>query len=166
MKRSSPGADIDSVRLSAGDKINVRQFQRTIAMDPTFPLAHEYFFFLLKTMGRFEEGIKEYEKSEVLGGSSPEDAAGEAAMMRQALKKGGEKGLWQKTLQLTLERQVSDRRSGPLDRCTPTRTSPDPLPARGLHTPRPLAATGPAEQNGPLRSLVPYQCGYKPRSGS
>ena len=106
MKRSSPGADIDSVRLSAGDKINVRQFQRTIAMDPTFPLAHEYFFFLLKTMGRFEEGIKEYEKSEVLGGSSPEDAVGEAAMMRQALKKGGETGLWQKTLQLTLERQV------------------------------------------------------------
>jgi hypothetical protein len=106
MKRSSPGADIDSVRLSAGDKINVRQFQRTIAMDPTFPLAHEYFFFLLKTMGRFEEGIKEYEKSEVLGGSSPEDAAGEAAMMRQALMKGGETGLWQKTLQLTLERQV------------------------------------------------------------
>jgi hypothetical protein len=26
-------------------------------------------------------------------------------MMRQALKKGGEKGLWQKTLQLTLEKQ-------------------------------------------------------------
>ena len=92
--------------MFAGDyEKSYQQFQHTIAMDPTFPLAHEYFSFLLKTMGRFEEGIKEYEKSEVLGGSSSEDAAAEAAMMRQALKKGGEKGLWQKTLQLTLERQ-------------------------------------------------------------
>lgn len=92
--------------MFAGDyEKSYQQFQHAIAMDPTFPLAHEYFSFLLKTMGRFEEGIKEYEKSEVLGGSSPEDAAAEAAMMRQALKKGGEKGLWQKTLQLTLERQ-------------------------------------------------------------
>ena len=79
-----------------------QQFQHTIAMDPTFPLAHLYFSFLLKITGRYEEGIKEYEKSELLGGSSPEDAATEAATMRRALKKGGEKGLWQKSLDLTL----------------------------------------------------------------
>ena len=92
--------------MFAGDyEKSYQQFQHTIAMDPTFPLAHEYFSFLLKMMGRLEEGIKEYEKSEVLGGANSEDAAAEAAMMRQALKKGGEKGLWQKTLQLTLERQ-------------------------------------------------------------
>ena len=71
-------------------------------MDPTFHLAHQYFSFLLKVTGRYEEGIEEYEKSEVLGGSSPEDSAAEAAMMRQALKKGGEKGLWQKSLELIL----------------------------------------------------------------
>jgi len=82
-----------------------QQFQHTIAMDPTFPLAHEYFSFLLKMMGRSEEGIKEYEKAEVLGGASPEDAAAEAAMMQQALKSGGENGLWQKTLEVVLARQ-------------------------------------------------------------
>ncbi|MGC1453106.1 MAG: hypothetical protein WA830_24010 [Candidatus Sulfotelmatobacter sp.] len=80
--------------MFAGDyEKSYQQFQHTIAMEPTFHLAHQYFSFLLKVTGRYEEGIKEYEKGEVLGGSSPEDAAAEAAMMRQALKKGGGKGL-------------------------------------------------------------------------
>ncbi|MGD0509905.1 MAG: tetratricopeptide repeat protein, partial [Terriglobales bacterium] len=80
-----------------------QQFQHTIAMDPTFPLVHEYFSFLLAEMGRYEEAIKESEKSELLGGSSPEDAAAEATMMLQAFKTGGEKGFWQKNLDLTLQ---------------------------------------------------------------
>lgn len=79
-----------------------QQFQHTIAMDPTFPLAHLYFSWLLTAMGRYEEGIKENEKSELLGGSSPEDAAAEAAMMLQAFQTGGEKGFWQKNLERTL----------------------------------------------------------------
>lgn len=92
--------------MFAGDyEKSYQQFQHTIAMDPTFPLAHEYFSFLLKMMGRSDAGIEEYEKSELLGGSSPEDAAAEAAMMRQAFKKGGEKGLWEKTLEVTLAKR-------------------------------------------------------------
>jgi TolB-like protein/DNA-binding winged helix-turn-helix (wHTH) protein/Flp pilus assembly protein TadD len=79
-----------------------RQFQHTIAMDPSFPLAHEYFAWLLTTMGRYEEAIKEHEKSEVLGGSSPEEAAAEATVMLRAFESGGEKGFWQKHLDLDL----------------------------------------------------------------
>jgi tetratricopeptide (TPR) repeat protein len=30
-----------------------QQFQHTVAMDPTFPLAHQYFSWLLVTMGRY-----------------------------------------------------------------------------------------------------------------
>jgi TolB-like protein/DNA-binding winged helix-turn-helix (wHTH) protein len=88
-----------------------QQFQHTIAMDPTFPLAHLYFSWLLTTMGKYEESIKENEKSELLGGSSPEDAAAEAAAMLQAFKTGGEKGFWQKNLErtlLTLKQSGSD----------------------------------------------------------
>jgi TolB-like protein/DNA-binding winged helix-turn-helix (wHTH) protein/tetratricopeptide (TPR) repeat protein len=97
--------------MFAGDyEKSYQQFQHTIAMDPTFPLAHEYFSFLLKMMGKYEAGIDEYEKSELLGGSSPEDAAAEATMMRQAFKKGGEKGLWEKTLEVTLAKR--DRPKG------------------------------------------------------
>jgi len=89
--------------MFAGDyEKSHQQFLRTIAMDPTFPLAHLYFSFLLKTMGRYEEGIEENERSEVLSGTSPEDAAAKATMMRQALKSGGEKGLWHKDLELIL----------------------------------------------------------------
>jgi hypothetical protein len=61
-------------------------------------------------MGKYEAGIEEYEKSELLGGSSPEDAAAEATMMRQAFKKGGEKGLWERTLEVTLAK--GDRQKG------------------------------------------------------
>ena len=80
-----------------------RQFQHTIAMDPTFPLAHQYFYFLLAAMGRYEEGIKENEKSEVLSGASSEDAATEAATRLQAFNTGGEKGFWQNNLERALE---------------------------------------------------------------
>jgi adenylate cyclase len=80
-----------------------QQFQHTIAMDPTFPLAHQYFSWLLVTMGRYEESIEENQKSELLGGSSPEDAAAEAAVMLQAFKTGGERGFYQKHLERTLQ---------------------------------------------------------------
>ncbi len=80
-----------------------QQFQHTIAMDPTFPLAHQYFSWLLVTMGRYEESIEENQKSELLSGSSPEDAAAEAAMMLQAFKTGGERGFYQENLERTLQ---------------------------------------------------------------
>jgi tetratricopeptide (TPR) repeat protein len=91
--------------MFAGDyEKSERQFRHAIAMDPTFLLAPEYFSFLLKITGRYEEGIEEYEKSEVLSGTSPESAAAEAAMIRQAFKKGGEHAAWERTLELTLAR--------------------------------------------------------------
>jgi TolB-like protein/DNA-binding winged helix-turn-helix (wHTH) protein/Flp pilus assembly protein TadD len=90
--------------MFAGDEGNAyRQFQHTIAMDPSFPLAHDYFSWLLMTMGRYEDGIKEHEKSEVLSGSTLEEAATEATVMQRAFKSGGEKGLWQKHLEMELE---------------------------------------------------------------
>ncbi|MGA2919635.1 MAG: tetratricopeptide repeat protein [Candidatus Sulfotelmatobacter sp.] len=89
--------------MFAGDyeKAN-QQFLHTIAMDPAFPLAHQYFSLLLSAMGRYEEAIEENEKSELLGGASPENAAAEAAMKMQAFKTGGEQGYWHKNLDLTL----------------------------------------------------------------
>jgi len=80
-----------------------QQFQHTIAMDPTFPLAHEYYSILLAEMGRYEQAVEESEKSELLGGASPEDAAAEAATMLQAFKTGGEEGFWHKNLEGTLQ---------------------------------------------------------------
>src|SRR3984957_6170942 len=79
-----------------------RQFQHPIARDPSFPLAHEYFAWLLTTMGRYDEAIKEHEKREVLVGSSPEEAGGGATVKLRALESGGEKGFWQKHLDLDL----------------------------------------------------------------
>jgi TolB-like protein/DNA-binding winged helix-turn-helix (wHTH) protein len=90
--------------MLAGDyEKSEQQYRYTIAMDPNFPLGHIYFSFLLKITGRYEEGITENEKGEVLLGSSPENAAAKATILRQALHKGGEKAMWQKDLELLLE---------------------------------------------------------------
>jgi TolB-like protein/DNA-binding winged helix-turn-helix (wHTH) protein/Tfp pilus assembly protein PilF len=90
--------------MLAGDETSAyRQFQHAIALDPSFALAHEYFSLFLTTTGRYEEAIKEREKSEVLTGSSPEEAAAEAMVMESAYKNGGEKGFWQKRLERDLE---------------------------------------------------------------
>jgi TolB-like protein/DNA-binding winged helix-turn-helix (wHTH) protein/Flp pilus assembly protein TadD len=80
-----------------------QQFRHTIAMDPAFPLAHQYFSFLLTAMGRYEEAIKEDEKGELLGGANPEDAAAKASMKLQAFTIEGEQGFWHKNLELTLQ---------------------------------------------------------------
>ena len=90
--------------MMAGDDDSAyRQFQHTIAMDPSFPLAHEYFSWFLTTTGRYEESIKEKEKGDVLRGASPEQAAAEAIVMEKAFKSGGEKRFWQKYLELELK---------------------------------------------------------------
>jgi TolB-like protein/DNA-binding winged helix-turn-helix (wHTH) protein/Flp pilus assembly protein TadD len=90
--------------MFAGDyEKSYQQFQHTIAMDPAFPLAHQYFSWLLATTGRYEEAIRENEKSELLSGSSPEEASAEAATMLQAFKAGGAKGFQRKHLQRILE---------------------------------------------------------------
>jgi TolB-like protein/DNA-binding winged helix-turn-helix (wHTH) protein len=90
--------------MMAGDDDSAyRQFQHTIAMDPSFPLAHEYFSWFLTTTGRYEESIKEKEKGDVLSGASPEQAAAEAIVMENAFKSGGEKRFWQKDLELELK---------------------------------------------------------------
>jgi TolB-like protein/DNA-binding winged helix-turn-helix (wHTH) protein/Flp pilus assembly protein TadD len=96
--------------MLAGDETSAyRQFQHTIALDPSFALAHEYFSWFLATTGRYEEAIKEQEKSEVLIGSSPEEAAAGAMVMESAFKNGGEKRFWQKHLEREL---VSSKRPG------------------------------------------------------
>jgi len=88
-----------------------RQFQQTIEIDPTFPLAHEYFAGLLTAMGKYEQAVEENERAEVLSGSSQERAASEAAAKIKALKSGGEKAYWQLILAKTLKQYQQDPRS-------------------------------------------------------
>lgn len=88
-----------------------RQFQHTIEMDPTFPLAHFYFAGLLTDTGKYEQAVEEDERAEVLSGSTPERAASEAAAELKALKSGGEKAYWQLILARTLKQYQQNPRS-------------------------------------------------------
>jgi TolB-like protein/DNA-binding winged helix-turn-helix (wHTH) protein/Tfp pilus assembly protein PilF len=90
--------------LWAGDyEKALQQFQRTIDLEPTFPLAHFFYADLLTEMGRYEGAIKENQTGELLLGASPEEAGALAAEFQKALRVGGPKRYWQKNLRITLE---------------------------------------------------------------
>jgi tetratricopeptide (TPR) repeat protein len=94
----------------AGDyEKSYEQFQHTIEMDPTFPLAHLYLSGLLQYQGKYKESIQEFQKSQLLSGSDPDDAAKEAAARLEAFNNGGEKGFWQHAL----EEMVQAEKRGP-----------------------------------------------------
>ena len=94
----------------AGDYDNsYKQFQHTIKMDPSFPLAHEFLSTVMEYQGRYKEAIQEYQKSQLLSGVDPAEAAKEAARRLDAFEKGGEKGYWQHILQQMLQ----DQQRGP-----------------------------------------------------
>jgi len=93
-----------STYLWAGDyDKSLQQFQRTIGLDPAFPLVHFFFASLLQELGRYEEAIKENQRGELLLGMSPEEAAAEAAEFQKAFQSGGPRGYWQKNLDITLK---------------------------------------------------------------
>ena len=81
----------------------LQQFQHTIDLEPTFPLAHFFYAGLLTEMGRYEEAIKENQTGELLSGASPEEAGALAAEFQKALQVGGPKRYWQKNLGITLK---------------------------------------------------------------
>jgi tetratricopeptide (TPR) repeat protein len=80
-----------------------RQFQRTIDLEPTFPLARFFYADLLKEMGRYEEAIKQNQTGELLLGASPEEAGASAAESEKALHLGGARRYWQENLRTTLK---------------------------------------------------------------
>jgi tetratricopeptide (TPR) repeat protein len=88
----------------AGDyEKSLQQFQRTIDLEPTFPLVHFFFAELLAELGRYEKAIKENEKGELLSGASPEETAAEAREFLKAFHSRGPRGYWQKNLDITLK---------------------------------------------------------------
>ena len=92
-----------STYLWAGDyEKSLHQYERTIALDPTFPLVHFFLSGLLAEVGRYEDAIKENERGELLLGVSPEDAAAQAAEFEKAFHAAGERGYWQRNLDVTL----------------------------------------------------------------
>jgi tetratricopeptide (TPR) repeat protein len=94
-----------SYYFAGDDEKAYQQYQHTIAMDPTFPLAHEYFSGLLIAMGRYEQAIQEKEQSELLGGLSPKEATAEADASLKAFRTSGPRGYWQGILKMVLQKQ-------------------------------------------------------------
>jgi tetratricopeptide (TPR) repeat protein len=86
-----------------------QQLQRTIDLDPAFPLAHLFLASLLAEMGRYDEAIKENQRGELLLGASPEEAGASAAEFRKAFKVGGPKQYWRKNLEITLRQYKQAR---------------------------------------------------------
>jgi TolB-like protein/DNA-binding winged helix-turn-helix (wHTH) protein/Flp pilus assembly protein TadD len=88
--------------LYAGDYAAAeKQFRSAIAMDPNFPLSHDYLSGLLEIMDRYPEAIDESEKAMELSGAKSEDVRGRSGKLRKEFKIGGKRAYW-------LERMVLD----------------------------------------------------------
>jgi tetratricopeptide (TPR) repeat protein len=106
--------------LSGDYEKSLQQFQRTIDLDPTFPLTHFFVIMPLTETGSYEQAIKENQKGELLAGMSPEKAAAEAGELHKAFQTSGPKGYWEKNLEATLQayRQAGTRYFSPLGLAT------------------------------------------------
>ena len=90
--------------LFAGDFAKSRrQFEKTIDLFPTLPVAHYFLGGLLEEMRDFEGAIAEYEKGDLLSGESPEYVAAVSAHFRKVLRTGGVRAYWQLQLKMRLE---------------------------------------------------------------
>ena len=95
-----------NIYLDAGQNEKAyQQFQHTIDLDPTFPLAHFFFANLLEVMGKYEQAIEEMQKGALLSGASPEEATAWAGEFLKAYRTGGPNGYWQKNLEMALKEQ-------------------------------------------------------------
>jgi serine/threonine protein kinase/tetratricopeptide (TPR) repeat protein len=80
-----------------------QQFERTIDLEPAFPMTHFFFASCLTEIGNYDRAIEETQKGGLLAGASPEEAIAEAAEFRKAFQTAGQEGYWQKNLDATLK---------------------------------------------------------------
>jgi serine/threonine-protein kinase len=85
----------------------IEQLRKTVEMDQNFPRARLYLALTYERKGMFEEAISEYEKHSILNGTSPEEAAKEAAALREAYKKSGANGYWRKQIKIYEKNRAS-----------------------------------------------------------
>lgn len=84
-----------------------QQYQRTVAMNPNFPLVHAYIADLYELMGRFDDAIRERERYALLSGESEQQSAAKAARLSTALRNGGIPAFWREQVAQDLRSEQS-----------------------------------------------------------
>jgi len=83
----------------------IEQLRNTLEMDPNFRLAHKFIDLAYVQTGRYEEAITE--KAKILAATSAEEEQ-IATALRKAYAVSGERGVWQKTLDLLKQTPKTD----------------------------------------------------------
>ena len=94
---------------------SIEHLQKLIELDPNYLRTHNYLFKVYEERGMFEEALIEREKSSLLLGENPEKVAKSKAAIKDALKASGERGYWQKILDLRKETARSGKPVKALD---------------------------------------------------
>ncbi len=76
-------------------------------------MLHLYLELTYEEKEMFEEAISEFEKHSILQAISPEEAAKEAAALREGYKKSGANGYWRKQIEIAEKRRASHSDSSP-----------------------------------------------------
>ncbi|HEY0657583.1 MAG TPA: protein kinase [Pyrinomonadaceae bacterium] len=81
----------------------IAQYKKTLEIDPNFPRAYRQMVYPYFEKGMYEEAIEAGRKSRLLQGLPPEQVENRTAAVREAYRKGGVRGFWQKVLELEQE---------------------------------------------------------------
>jgi serine/threonine protein kinase/tetratricopeptide (TPR) repeat protein len=94
----------------------ISQYKKTLEIDPTFAAANNNLSNAYFLKGMYEEGIEEQRKRQLLLGRPPEQVEKNTAELRDAYRKSGERGFWQKWLEIARQnRQARNSEIAPLD---------------------------------------------------
>ena len=81
----------------------IAQYQKTIEIDPAFASAHNNLSNAYFLKGMYEEGIEEQRKRLLLLGRPPEQVEKNSAELKEAYRRSGARGYWQKVLENATE---------------------------------------------------------------
>jgi TolB-like protein/DNA-binding winged helix-turn-helix (wHTH) protein/Tfp pilus assembly protein PilF len=93
----------ETYKLAGDYEASYKQFQHTKEMNPNFALPYEYLTSLFEVMAKYEDAINEREKGDALYGWTQKEASDRANALRNAHKRGGEKGYWKEHLAQDIE---------------------------------------------------------------
>ena len=92
------------------------QYKKTLEIDPAFAPAHSNLSNAYILKGMYEEGIEEQRKRLLLLGTPPEQVEKSNAEVKDAYRKSGERGFWQKALEIATENaRATNGKINPLD---------------------------------------------------
>lgn len=88
----------------------IAQHLKALEIDPNFRLAQDKLVETYTAKGMYEQAIEQRRKLRLLQGQPPEEVEKRAAALKEAYRSLGERGYWQKALELAKENALKNKK--------------------------------------------------------